>query len=146
MSVVPPPLPIKTGTPVWKKYLFFVAMLAPSVFFHVFNSLVLAPKAKRLWMDAGEAISRADWFMDIGRNVTINIQVGLVLMVCIIAALELYTRWWARWRTGVLAIMTVVITTFVFLEVAHSAMTMGLAAPVVVGKAKQQLEKSGVQK
>jgi len=146
MSVAPPPLPIKTGTPVWKKYLFFGAMLVPAFFFHVFNSLVLAPKAKRLWIDAGETISGADWIMDIGRNVTIYFQAGLVLMVCVIAALELYTRWWASWRTGFLAIMTLAFNTFVFIEVTHSATTMGLAAPVVVGKAKQQLEKEAVPK
>lgn len=146
MSVVPPPLPIKIGTPVWKKYLFFGAMLGPALVFHVFNALVLDPKARKLWKDAGENVASAQWWMNINEYFIPLMQVSVVVLTCVIAALELYTRWWPRWRTGVLATMTLALNTFVLFEVSYTSATMGLAAPQAIKKAKQEVEKKAVQK
>ena len=146
MSVVPPPWPIKTGTPVWKKYLFFVAMLGPAFIIHIFNALVLDPKARRLWQDAGEHVASAQWWMNINDYFIPLVQVSVVVLTCIIAALELYTRWWARWRTGVLAVATLLLNAFVFFEVTYTATTLGLAAPQAIKKAKQDVENKAAPK
>jgi hypothetical protein len=127
----PPPFPPQSRE-VWKFYLFCVVYLLPSLFFFVFASLVVFPKAQKLWLDAGSTVFNARWLLECNGVIISSIIWITPVLVLLFSFLELKVRGWPRWRKPITAGLVILLNTYALTAVTASAVTMGLAATSVM--------------
>lgn len=107
--------------PAWKIYTLVMVTLVPTLFAWIFSMTVLFPKVEKLWrafgpQAEGRSVSAGlEFIISFSKFAFGNSTILVGLAALILVLLEVRSKTWPRWRSVVLASLTVILNAFVML-------------------------------
>ena len=130
-SLTPPPMSHPNSAR--RVYVRAIAFLLPTVLAWLFAVGTLLPKVQMLWRDAGLATSatKAQWLMEYSSMFVHYAPLVFAGVVVFLLLFEALWSGWARYRSVVVACVTLLFHTAVLVQVTVLAITACLAAPAL---------------
>ena len=111
----------------WRTYLKAMVFLLPAIICWQFVCMLVLPKLRQLWEEAGATVSNAQWVMNI---INLLVQYGLVILITallILVLLDFCSKTWACYRR-----LAVGITVWFLNSIVLAGLTAAVVSAVLV--------------